>query len=153
MLTMVARRRILVPGKSFYAAPPADQCGLLVDARDYYVAFYRAALAARQTIMLTGWQFDRGVQLLRGADRALAKPLGGEVRLLAFLDKLCERRPGLRVYILAWDFHVILALEREWMQKLYFHWATHERLQFRFDASHPSGGSHHQKFAVIDGAV
>src|SRR5688572_9885723 len=146
-------RRILVPGKSFFAAPPAAACGLLVDARDYYVAFYRAALAARHTILMTGWQFDRGVKLLRGPDVALAKPMGGEVRLLAFLDQLCKRRPELHVYILAWDFHVVLAFEREWMQRLYFHWATNERLHFRFDASHVPGGCHHQKFAVIDGEV
>ena len=146
-------RRILVPGKSFFAAPPAAACGLLVDARDYYVAFYRAALAARHSILVTGWQFDRGVKLLRGPDVALAKPMGGEVRFLAFLDQLCKRRPALQVYILAWNFHVVLALEREWMQRLYFHWATNERLRFRFDASHASGASHHQKFAVIDGEV
>ena len=146
-------RRILVPGKSFFAAPRASACGLLVDARDYYVAFYRAALAARHSILVTGWQFDRGVKLLRGSDVALAKPMGGEVRFLAFLDQLCKRRPALQVYILAWDFHVVLALEREWMQRLYFHWATNERLRFRFDASHVASGCHHQKFVVIDGEV
>ena len=47
----------------------------------------------------------------------------------------------------------MFALEREWMQQLYFHWATHERLCFRFDDCHPPGGCHHQKFAVIDGCL
>ena len=153
MPSQASARRILVPGKSSFAAPRAEACGLLVDARDYYVAFYRAALAARHTILITGWQFDRGVKLLRGSDVALAKPMGGEVRFLAFLDQLCKRRPGLHVYILAWDFHIVLALEREWMQRLYFHWATNERLHFRFDAAHVPGGCHHHKFVVIDGEV
>jgi phospholipase D1/2 len=144
---------ILKRPDTFFARPAGGPSGLLVDAQDYYLAFYRAALEARETILLTGWQFDRGVKLLRGADVKHARPMGGEVRLLKLLDGLCRQRPALRVFILAWDFHVVLALEREWMQRLYFHWMTHERLQFRFDAAHPSGGCHHQKFAVIDGRV
>jgi phospholipase D1/2 len=145
------RGRILSLGRNAWTQPRAEGCGLLVDARDYYVAFYRAALQARRSILLSGWQFDRGVQLLRGEDVALAAPLGGEVRLLKLLDRLCRLRPQLEVYVLAWDFHVVFALEREWMQQLYFHWATHERLRFRFDDCHPPGGCHHQKFVVIDG--
>ena len=150
---LTSRRRILIAGESSFAVPRAEAGGLLVDARDYYVAFYRAALEARQTILITGWQFDRGVKLLRGPDVALARPMGGEVRFLPFLDALCKRRPGLHVYILAWDFHLVLALEREWLQRLYFHWATHEHLHFRFDDSHVRHASHHQKFVVIDGVV
>jgi phosphatidylserine/phosphatidylglycerophosphate/cardiolipin synthase-like enzyme len=48
---------------------------------------------------------------------------------------------------------MVFALEREWMQKLMFHWMTNERLHFRFDETAVSGGAHHQKFAVIDRAV
>jgi phospholipase D1/2 len=145
------RGRIIAPGRNAWKRPRADGCGLLVDAKDYYTAFYRAALQARRYILLSGWQFDRGVKLLRDQDLKYAAPVGGEVRLLKFLDHLCQTRPELEIYILAWDFHVVFALEREWMQKLYFHWATHERLRFRFDDCHPPGACHHQKFVVIDG--
>ena len=143
--------RIVATGRNAWKQPHANRCGLLVDAKDYYTAFYRAALQARRSIVLSGWQFDRGVKLLREKDVALARPVGGEVRLLKMLDQLCRARPELEIYVLAWDFHVVFALEREWMQKLYFHWATHERLHFRFDDCHPPGGCHHQKFVVIDG--
>jgi phospholipase D1/2 len=145
--------RIVAVGRNAWKSLPTRRCGLLVDAKDYYTAFYSAALKARRYILLTGWQFDRGVKLLRDEDVALAQPLGGEVRLLKLLDWLCEARPELEIYILAWDFHLVFALEREWMQKLYFHWATHERLRFRFDDWHAPGGCHHQKFAVIDGQL
>ena len=53
--------------------------------------------------------------------------------------------------MLAWDFHMVFALEREWMQRLWFHYATNERLVFRFDDADAARGSHHQKFVVIDG--
>ena len=85
------------------------------------------------------------------------RPGGGEVRLLEFLDRLCETRPELRIYILAWDFHVVFALEREWMQRLYFHWMTHERLLFRFDDCHaarrlpPPEVRGHRRPAVVPG--
>ena len=96
---------------------------------------------------MSGWQFDSGVLLLRGSDA----PPGAEVRLLPFLNALCEANPDLHVYILAWDFHVVLALEREWMQRVYFDWMTNPRFRFLFDDCPAPGGSHHQKFVVVDG--
>lgn len=142
-------RSVLELGHNVWRAARPDAAGLLVDAADYYTAFYRAALGAQRSIVLSGWQFDRGVALLRGE----ASPPGAEVRLLRFLNLLCEQKPELEIYILAWDFHVVFALEREWMQSLYFEWATNERLHFRFDDTQAAQGSHHQKFVVIDRAV
>lgn len=140
---------ILSSGRNFWKSTRAEQSGVLVDAADYYLAFYEAAQQAKRSILIAGWQFDRGVPLLRGDDA----PPGAEVRLLKFLNGLCEQNPELEIYILAWDFHVVFALEREWMQKLYFHWATEKRVHFRFDQARPDHGSHHQKFAVIDRRV
>ncbi len=122
--------------------------GLLVDADDYFKAFYEAASGARRSILLSGWQFDTDVALLRGPDAASAEL---PVTLKSFLNALCERTPSLEIYILAWDFHMVFALEREWMQKIVFDWTTHERFHFQFDSSHVENGCHHQKFAVIDG--
>jgi phosphatidylserine/phosphatidylglycerophosphate/cardiolipin synthase-like enzyme len=36
------------------------------------------------------------------------------------------------------------------MQRLVFQWMTHKNILFKFDDSHVSNGSHHQKIAVID---
>jgi phosphatidylserine/phosphatidylglycerophosphate/cardiolipin synthase-like enzyme len=55
--------------------------------------------------------------------------------------------------MLAWDFHAVFALEREWMQELVFNWKTSDRLVFHFDDSTVPNGSHHQKFVVMDGAI
>src|SRR5687767_2836183 len=121
-------RAILAPGRNCWKSARAEVSGVLVDAADYYRAFYAAARQAQRSIILSGWQFDRGVPLVRGQDA----PPGAEVRLLPFLNQLCEKNSELEVYILAWDFNVVFALEREWMQTLYFQWATNERLQFRF---------------------
>lgn len=146
-------RPLLIEGESCWTLAQASQAGLLVDARDYYLAFYRAALEARRYILMAGWQFDSTVELLRGEDRAVADAAGGKTTLLAFLNHLCETRPELEIYMLAWDFHMVLALEREWMQQLLFDWTTHDRLHFQFDGKHPDGGCHHQKLVIVDGTL
>ncbi len=142
-------RRILEPGSNCWLRAEADQAGVLIDARDYYRAFYRAARRARQYIAILGWQFDSDVALLRGEDAQGAR---GETRMLPLLRELCERNPELHVYILAWDFSLLLALEREWMQNVIFNWSS-ERISFRFDTSAPLSGAHHQKLVVIDGQL
>ncbi len=143
-------RRILKPGENCRAFLRVGEAGLLIDGEEYYRAFYLAARNARRQILISGWQFDSEVALLRGAD---ALRHGGGYPFLSFLDRLCRERKDLRVYILAWDFSLIFMLERQWMQEWVFNWSTNERLFFRFDGRHPIGASQHQKFVVIDRAI
>ena len=116
-----------------------EEVGLLVDAEVYYRQFYRAALAAKRSILLAGWQFDSDVALLRGED---AEKAPGPVSLIKFLNYLCEQRPELQIRILAWDFHVVFAAEREWMQKLEIKARSPEQ-----EVQHLSGGNQ-QKVAL-----
>lgn len=141
-------KNILAPGTNCYGIDHAVETGLLIDGSDYYRAFWTAAEKAEHYILLSGWQFDSDVQLVRGADRVPA-----ETTLLSFLNRLCENKPELRIYILAWNFSIIYFIDREWLQRWYFRWNANERIQFCFDSYHPFGASHHQKFAVIDGRL
>jgi phospholipase D1/2 len=140
---------VIQAGRNAWRLAGARASGVLIDGAAYYRSFYHAARQARHSILMSGWQFNSGVPLLRGPD----VPPGAEVRFLRFLDGLCRQRPALHVYILAWDFHLVFALEREWMQRVIFHWMTSPRFRFRFDDGPVAGGSHHQKFVVIDGRV
>lgn len=139
---------ILKPGHNCQGIYDVHETGLIVDGCDYYRAFFHAAKKARHYILIAGWQFDSDVPLLRGKN---AQEAGSDVRLLPFLNKLCEDNPELKIYMLAWDFSVIFALDREWFQQVIFNWTTNKRLHFRFDSGHAIGASHHQKFVVIDG--
>ena len=141
-------KNILAPGTNCYGIDNAIETGLLIDGRDYYRAFWTAAENAEHYILLSGWQFDSDVQLVRGKDRA-----SGETTLLSFLNRLCENKPELRIYILAWNFSMIYLIDREWLQRWYFKWNANERIHFCFDSYHPFGASHHQKFTVIDGRL
>lgn len=143
-------RRILQQGRNCFEDSGVDRTGICIDGAEYYTAFYHAAKKAHSYILISGWQFDSEVMLLRGKDAGQAN---GETRLLKFLDSLCARNPELKVYILAWDFSLIFMREREWMQELIFNWSTSERLSFRFDNRHAIGASQHQKYVVIDGAA
>jgi phospholipase D1/2 len=141
--------QILRAGRNAWKTVAPAEAGLLVDADDYYRAFYSAVHRAERYILMSGWQFDSGVPLLRGRD----VPAGADVRFLKCLNGLCEAKPDLQIYILAWNFHVAFALEREWMQRVLFHWLTSSRFRFLFDDCPVSGGSHHQKFVVVDGRL
>jgi len=141
---------ILEAGRNFWCEEGVTRAGILVDGDDYYRAVYEAGQRATSYLLLAGWQFDTDACLLRGEEAASATL---PVTLLAYLNALCERRPELQIFVLAWDFHAIFALEREWMQDLRFNWLTSERLHFIFDAHHAEGGSHHQKFVVVDGSL
>ena len=143
-------KRILRPGHNCSSIDRVTGSGLLIDGEDYYRAFYQAAESARKTIMIAGWQFDSDVRLLRGREERHA---GGDVRLLPFLDSLCERNRELEVYILAWDFSIFFSLDHQWVQRWLFNWSTNERLHFQFDSVHAIGASHHLKLVVIDGVL
>lgn len=141
-------KNILAPGTNCYGIDSAVETGLLFDGSDYYRAFCIAAGKAEHYILLSGWQFDSDVQLVRGADC-----LPAETTLLSFLNRLCENKPNLHIYILAWNFSMIYFIDREWLQRWYFKWNANERIRFCFDSFHPFGASHHQKFTVIDGRL
>jgi phosphatidylserine/phosphatidylglycerophosphate/cardiolipin synthase-like enzyme len=123
-----------------------EEMALLADAEIYYRAFVRAARDAKRSILLSGWQFDTEMQLLRGDERLPGK----ENTLVGFLNQLCTNNPELEVHILAWDYSLVYAVEREWMQRVKMALKTHDRIHFEY-WTHPNvGGSHHHKYAVID---
>src|SRR5690606_14660296 len=102
---------------------------------------------AENTVLITGWQFDTEVELVRGADKS---EFDVPLRFIEFLNHLCERTAGLHVYILAWDYSSIYAVEREWFQGLKLQAKAHERVHFCYWTHPEPGGSFHQKCVVID---
>jgi phospholipase D1/2 len=143
-------RKILEPETNCWTISKVTESGLLIDGRDYYRAFYQAAQNAEEYILISGWQFDSDVALLRGSD---ADAAGESAKFLTFLNNLCDQKQRLHIYILAWDFTVLYRLDREWFQDWYFNWTTNERFTFCFDCCECFGASHHQKFVIIDGTV
>ena len=120
----------------------------LVDGEEYFAAVRSALRKAQHSILILGWDIDSRMRLVPGgANDGYPEPL------CDFLNEIVSQRPGLRAYVLSWDYAMLYALEREWMPLYKFDWQTHRRLSFRLDDTHPVGASHHQKVIVVDDAV
>jgi phosphatidylserine/phosphatidylglycerophosphate/cardiolipin synthase-like enzyme/uncharacterized membrane protein YdjX (TVP38/TMEM64 family) len=124
---------------------------VLVDVAAYYGALREAALRAQRALYIVGWDVDS--RTLLAGDPSSSPEDGYPPRLLDFLNALLVARPALHIHVLAWDFSMIYALERELLSSLKFGWRAHPRLHFALDDHHPAGASQHQKLVVIDDRV
>jgi phosphatidylserine/phosphatidylglycerophosphate/cardiolipin synthase-like enzyme/uncharacterized membrane protein YdjX (TVP38/TMEM64 family) len=137
-------------GRNCWRVEHATRAAFLIDADAYFKAFVAAARQAQRSIIIVGWDFHSRTRLLckdpsAGNDR--------ELELGAFLNDLVKRRRDLQVHILTWDYPMIFGLDREWAPLYGLGWKPHHRIHFRYDNTHPVGGSHHQKVVVIDDRV
>ena len=139
-------RSLLRPGYNCWALARAERAAFIVDAKDYFEAFYRAALLARRSIIVLGWDFNSRTRLHYDP-----VPKDGPPALVGdFLNYLTKRRRGLHVHVLTWDFPVMFAGDREVAPIFGFGWEPARRVHFRYDDAHPVGASQHQKVVVID---
>jgi phosphatidylserine/phosphatidylglycerophosphate/cardiolipin synthase-like enzyme/uncharacterized membrane protein YdjX (TVP38/TMEM64 family) len=120
----------------------------VVDADAYFKAFVEAARKAQRSILMTGWDFHSRTRLLCQGDGADC-----DLELGQFLNDLVRERRDLQIHILIWDYPMIFGLDREWAPIYGLGWTPHRRVHFRYDNTHPTGGSHHQKIVVVDDLV
>ncbi|HEY5809551.1 MAG TPA: VTT domain-containing protein [Povalibacter sp.] len=139
---------IFEPGRNCWRVASAARAAFLVDGDAYFKAFVAAARKAEHSILITGWDFHSRTRLVCGDDNQ-----GRELQLGEFLNQLARERRGLQIHILIWDYPMIFAMDREWAPIYGLGWKPHRRVHFRYDNTHPTGGSHHQKIVVIDDAV
>ncbi|TXC84352.1 VTT domain-containing protein [Paraburkholderia azotifigens] len=118
---------------------------VLIDAAEYFETLRAAMIRARHSIYIVGWDIDSRLQLVPGG-----APDGLPAQLADFLCALAQANRHLRIYVLAWDFAMLYAFEREWLPVYKLGWRTHRRIRFRQDGRHPLGASHHQKIVVVD---
>ena len=137
---------VLRPGNNCQRVARARRAALLVDAEAYFGAFARAALRARRSVVIVGWDFHSATCLHLGS-RHVPDVLGD------FLNFLVQRRRTLEVYILTWDYPLVFARGRESPPVYKLGWHPHRRVHFRYDDRCPVGAALHQKIVAIDGAV
>ena len=137
--------RVLEPSRNCERLVRASRFALLVDGSNYYGALAESLPLARHTIAIVGWDLDSRVRLGPGAGE---EPLEPPIR--DFLPALADANPGLNIYILSWSFPLLFANVRDpklvWGRDPF----NHPRVHLKFDSTHPSGGSHHQKIVVVD---
>jgi phospholipase D1/2 len=144
----VAPGSLFQPGRNCMRVARARRAAVLIDGDAYFRAFMRAAERAQRSIIIVGWDFDSRTRLSWDeTDRGVPVVLGD------FLNFLARRRRSLRIHILDWDFPMVFGIDREFPPIYGTGWQQHRRVQMRYDNTHPTTGSHHQKIVVIDDAI
>ncbi len=141
---------ILTTGRNAWRVERAHRAAVLIDAAAYFRAVREALLQARQTVFIVGWDLDSRTRLVGESGEA---DDGWPATLREFLTRLVEERPQLTVHLLAWDYAVIYALEREPFPTVTLGLNTPRRVRFCLDDALPVGSSHHQKMIIIDDAL
>ncbi|UFS86853.1 VTT domain-containing protein [Bradyrhizobium daqingense] len=140
----------LIPGNTVWRRCRAQRVAVLNDAAAYFGALREALLEAQEIVYIIGWDIHSRTRLVGAsghADDGLPEELG------PFLRALVQRRPALRINILAWDFVSFYASEREWNSAAKFTADTDGRVRFHLDASLPFGSAQHQKIVCVDGSL
>lgn len=136
---------VLEPNLNCCPLAKADRFALLVDGSNYYEALAQSISQAKHTIILVGWDLDSRAQLGPGGGPGATMP-----PLREFFPAVADANPDLNIYILTWDFPLLLASVRDpdlvWGKDPF----KHPRVHLKFDSAHPSGASHHQKIVVVD---
>jgi phospholipase D1/2 len=132
------------PHENCCAVAGSPRAALFIDGEAYFDAFARACEMAQESIIVLAWDFDSRMVLRFGGDGKPALTLG------AFLNDLARRKPKLRIRILDWDFPMIFGTDREFPPIYGLDWKPHRHIDFRYDDTHPTAGSHHQKIVAID---
>src|SRR5919106_1648773 len=145
-----APQSLLRLGYNCWAIARAERAALIVDAQDYFRAFYQAALRAKRSIIVLAWDFNSQTRLHYDP-----VPKDGPPAVLGeFLNYITRRRRGLHVHILNWDYPMVFGTDREF-PPIYGlgGWTPPRRVHLRYDDTHPVGASQHQKVVVIDDAL
>ncbi|PKP98958.1 MAG: phospholipase [Alphaproteobacteria bacterium HGW-Alphaproteobacteria-13] len=132
---------IVVEGRNCWRIARADKARMIVDAADYFALLERLMEAARERILLIGWDFDPRISLRPEGD---AEPLG------EFLLRLAKARPRRDIDILRWNFGGLKHFAVPRILAMIVRWKLTRAISFRLDSAHPVGCSHHQKVAVFD---
>ena len=141
-------RRVLDPSRNCSEIAKSDRFALLIDGSNYYGALAECIARARRTVVIVGWDLDSRVRLGPAAGRETLIP-----PLRDFLPGVAAATPDLNIYVLAWDFSMVFANARDPKLVLGQDPFKHPRVHLKFDSTHPSGASHHQKIVVIDDSL
>jgi phosphatidylserine/phosphatidylglycerophosphate/cardiolipin synthase-like enzyme len=138
-----ALKPIVAQGRNCWRIARADKAAVIVDACDYYRIIAAAMEAAQQRIFIVGWDFDTRIALSPD-EQGKGETLGH------FFLRLAREKPKRQIDILKWNFGALKQFLHIRSIGWLLRWKRTKAIDYRFDASHPVGCSHHQKIVVID---
>jgi phosphatidylserine/phosphatidylglycerophosphate/cardiolipin synthase-like enzyme/uncharacterized membrane protein YdjX (TVP38/TMEM64 family) len=141
---------ILKPHRNVWRLARAERLAVLIDAGRYFGALREALIKARSSVFIVGWDLDSRTRLVGESPRPAD---GYPETFVELLTALANERPALQVHLLAWDYSMLYALEREPFPTVSLRWRTPRGIRFCLDDDLPAGAAHHQKLVVVDDAV
>src|SRR4029450_661391 len=118
-------------GANCGAVARAHRGAFLIDAGAYFKAFVDAAERAERSIIVLAWDFDSQTPLCFDEGQTCTARMGD------FLNTLVRRGRRVHVTVLAWDYPMLYASDRELPPIYGLGWKPHRRVHFRFDNTHP----------------
>ncbi len=134
---------IFRPGENCWRIERSHSASIIIDAADYYHFIREVMEDARERIIVLGWDFDTRISLEPLAD-------GKQETLGRFFLRLVRQNPALCINVLKWSFGAKKQFLNPRSAFMLWRWWRTARIDFKFDAEHPVGCSHHQKIVVID---
>ena len=141
---------ILRPSRNVWRIARAQRAAVLVDGAAFFRAVREALIAAERSVFILGWDLHSQTKLV-GEEAEVDD--GYPVKLIDFLGALVERRPGLVIHLLLWDYSVLYAIERELFPSLALHSGAPQQIRLCLDNELPLGASQHQKIITVDDAL
>ncbi len=140
----------LLSARAFNRIAAANSWEEIWEAGPYYDRVSELLEDATEYAIFVGWQIDSRLCLKRPLRKGQSFQALPKETLREKVIRLCQEKPGFRVYFLIWDHAYFYVLEREiWQGRI---WEDiHPRVHFIFDNKHPIGGSHHEKICLFDG--
>ena len=138
-----ALQPIVAQGRNVWRIARAEKAAVIVDACDYYHIIAAAMTAAQKRIFIVGWDFDTRIAL-DPDEQGKGETLGH------FFLRLARDKPKRQIHVLKWNFGALKQFLHARSVLWLWRWKRTEAIDYRFDASHPVGCSHHQKIVVID---
>lgn len=134
---------VLRAGNNVWRVVKTDAVAFLVDADEYFRALNVTLRGARSSIYIVGWDFDPDIRL---------RPTEDNEKLGTLLRSLIEAHSELQLHILVWAIGPIYS-SRTLQPFRRDGWASHPRINLRFDTRHALRGSHHQKMVAVDDTI
>lgn len=139
---------LLKVDRNVWRLETARRFAVFRDVASCYAAVRKSLIEARASIVIVGWDIDSRCRLVGPEGEAGD---GFPAELGPLLKALAQRRPGLAIHLLLWDFSPIYALEREAFPRTKLNWPP--AVDLWLDDCLPAGSSQHQKLVIVDSSV
>jgi phospholipase D1/2 len=137
------KESIFRPGHNCWKTNRAEHLSLLIDADNYYRAFFDVTSRAQNCIEITGWELDPYLYLSK-VDRSMPD------NFRQYLNDLTLKNKKLKIHVLVWKAFFYLRFGRERFTKMRWRLLTSSSLVYNSGRTPFFFASYHEKVVIVD---